>query len=98
MWHMNKSLVDLDPHWLFQGDGRRGQGVTFLCPCCVGTDRERRVGVAFKNPLDGGTPLVDFGPLWQREGETFETLTLSPSIDISASGHWHGFIRAGVVT
>lgn len=38
------------------------------------------------------------GFLWQRIGETFETLTLTPSVDCSASGHWHGFINAGVVT
>jgi hypothetical protein len=34
--------------------------------------------------------------LWQRTGETFETLTLTPSVDCSAWGHWHGFITNGV--
>lgn len=38
------------------------------------------------------------GFLWQRQGETFETLTLSPSVDASASGHWHGWVRNGEVT
>jgi hypothetical protein len=36
------------------------------------------------------------GVLWQRTGETFETLTLAPSIDCSRWGHWHGFITNGV--
>jgi hypothetical protein len=38
------------------------------------------------------------GILWRREGDTFDTLTLSPSVDASPSGHWHGFVRNGEVT
>lgn len=38
---------------------------------------------------------VPMGFLWQRTGETFEDMTLTPSIDASASGHWHGFITRG---
>lgn len=34
---------------------------------------------------------------WNIEsGETFDGLSISPSIDASASGHWHGHIRSGV--
>lgn len=32
---------------------------------------------------------------WQFSGQDFETLTVSPSIDASASGHWHGNITNG---
>ncbi len=35
--------------------------------------------------------------LWHREGETFDNLTLTPSIDASHFGHWHGFITNGEV-
>ena len=35
--------------------------------------------------------------LWQRTGETFEDMTLSPSIDASNSGHWHGHITNGAI-
>lgn len=35
------------------------------------------------------------GVHWTREGDTFETLTIKPSVDASASGHWHGFVTAG---
>ncbi len=35
--------------------------------------------------------------LWQRTGETFEDITLSPSIDASNSGHWHGHIINGEI-
>jgi hypothetical protein len=42
---------------------------------------------------------------WKREGKTFATLTLSPSVNcfVGKSGeacfeqHWHGFIREGAV-
>ena len=69
--------------------------------------------VAFANPLDGGPALPpDTDPItgqlvhkarWQRTGETFETLTLSPSIDASAQDHgthkgWHGHCQNGVLT
>ena len=36
--------------------------------------------------------------LWQRTGDTFETLTLSPSVDCSKWGHWHGWIQNGTIT
>lgn len=41
--------------------------------------------------------VVPPGYLWQRTGDTFETMTLSPSVDCSASGHWHGFLRNGEI-
>jgi hypothetical protein len=37
------------------------------------------------------------GVLWQRTGDDFEDLTLTPSIDASNSGHWHGFITGGQI-
>lgn len=53
--------------------------------------------VGFRNPLDGGPPFESRpgGPLWDRRGETFETLRLSPSIlsDPAKGGcGWHGYI------
>jgi hypothetical protein len=58
---------------------------------------------AFANPLDGGAPLLDPGRTgWTRTGDTFETLTLSPSIDASAQDHgthkgWHGHVQNGEI-
>lgn len=38
------------------------------------------------------------GVLWHRvSGETFDTLTLTPSIDASAFGCWHGHITNGEI-
>jgi hypothetical protein len=34
---------------------------------------------------------------WTFSGSDFSMLTVTPSIDASASGHWHGFITNGVV-
>jgi hypothetical protein len=34
---------------------------------------------------------------WTISGEDFDTLTVTPSIDASASGHWHGFLTAGQI-
>jgi hypothetical protein len=100
-------LIDLDPKWLGAGgpdisDGsgnpvpeRSGVGVMLDCPC--GCDSP--LYVPFANPLDGGPSLEPRG--WQRTGETFETLTLSPSIlrsrDKGGCG-WHGFVTDGQVS
>lgn len=101
-------LVDLDP--MFYADqGRHGMGITFECPHCPEGQRIR-LGVAFENPVDGGTPepkrMVTFpdghrqeSVRWQRTGDTFETLTLTPSVDAASHGvgHWHGFITNGEI-
>ena len=98
-------LIDLEPHWHVDKEGREGQGISFLCPHCL----KQRLGVDFENPIDGGTPIpsrvikngkgeVDFVTFhWKREGETFETLTLHPSVDASKQGHWHGSITKGEI-
>jgi hypothetical protein len=45
--------------------------------------------------LPVGAWVIPPGYAWQRAGETFETLTLSPSVDASAAGCWHGFVTNG---
>lgn len=86
------------------GDNRHGMGLSFLCP----VHRDHRLVVMFANPIDGlpaATPEEGHYQ-WQRTGETFETLTLGPSIDASGSTHgngaietpcWHGYITSGEV-
>lgn len=99
-------LVDLDPRWasdrsrhdafdvLVYAANHHGMGLTFRCPCCP--DSGSRLAVFFTNPFDGGQPHQD-ARTWARTGDTFETLSISPSIDASASGHWHGFITNGEI-
>lgn len=101
-------LIDLDPRWVGAGgegisdkDGnpvpsRHGIGFHFDCPCGCGVP----CFVAFANPLDGAPPPDPNRPLWSRTGETFETLTLTPSIHrVKEKGGcgWHGFITNGEV-
>jgi len=89
------------------------QGVTFLCPHCrarrLGVFFDK--SICGTPPIDlvafnrarlraDNDPYDDVhvgSTLWHREGETFDTLTLSPSIDASAFGCWHGFITAGEI-
>lgn len=94
-----KRLVDAEPAWVNEerGKPKRLVGVTFDCPI----HPDCRIGVPFKNPVTGGPPPKWTGlngTQWQRTGETFEALTLSPSIHIMGEPddcEWHGFIRAG---
>lgn len=93
-------LTDLEPRWWADEPGRTGMGITFLCPHC----KKQRLGVAFSNPIDGGKPehlvhpyTIGSAPEWNRSGDTFDTLTLTPSIDASKHGHWHGFITNGEI-
>jgi hypothetical protein len=88
---------------------RRG-GISFNCPVHTATcatcgqylPQTHRLVVFFANPVDGKPPQVT-DHLWQRQGETFEDLSLSPSIDASARIEqdgtvcWHGHITSGEI-
>jgi len=75
------------------------------------------LGVRFANPIGGGPPSPrddnqvadNDGKRWQVvAGSTFETLTISPSIDATKDEngqprpieqqHWHGHILGGICT
>lgn len=91
-------LTDLSPSWIYQ-KGKRVVGVRFLCPCC----HQLQLGALFLNCPDGATSqpndpdftMNNWGNRWSRSGLTFDDLTLSPAIDASADGHWHGHINDG---
>lgn len=100
-------LVDLNPSWVGAGgEGisdargnpvpeRHGVGVSFDCPCGCGT----RCYIPFKNPIDGKPPHDTRStlPTWQRTGDTFEALTLTPSIQRIGGCNWHGFVTNGEI-
>ena len=101
-------LTDLNPNWVGAGgpgittrDGQpvpqqHGVGISFDCPCgkC-----DVRCHVYFENPL-GGSATLDSTVLWKRDGSTFETMTLNPSIHrVKPPGcGWHGWVKQGQVT
>jgi hypothetical protein len=101
-------LLELNPRWTGYGSNENPEahiinGVTFDCPHC----RKQRLGVLFHPAIDRGGWLakgvtIFHGALeWTRTGDTFDTLTLSPSINansrIEFQNHWHGFIENGEV-
>jgi hypothetical protein len=99
-------LIDLNPRFLGSGgegirnaDGspsprREGIGVIFNCPCGCKSE----CFIPFANPLDGGPAIFNGDKhVWQREGDTFEMLTLTPSILRIGGCAWHGFITKGAI-
>lgn len=91
-------LVDANPSFVdtsatnTKDPNRKGIGVAFDCPI----HEDCRLYVPFAQPLDGGPQFDVKG--WRRSGETFETLTLSPSVRMLGGEdgcRWHGFIRNG---
>ena len=96
-----EGISDKDGHPV---PARHGVGLSFLCPCqeCTAkrtgnTDEDfyLRVFVGLANPLDGGPPHIPEHPIWTRTGETFDALTLQPSIlsDTAKGGcGWHGYV------
>lgn len=100
------NLTDLNPrffstggHGITNANGdpvpeRKGMGLLCDCPRC---GDKHLLAVNFANPLDGGPPASPDGPKWTRTGETFDTLTLEPSILRRDGCKWHGWIRNGEI-
>lgn len=104
------NLIDLNPQFMDAGGEhvsrknpntgeyepvleRHGIGIMFDCPC--GCDSQCYVD--FRNPLDGGPMHQKESHSWQREGDTFETLSLTPSILRISHCGWHGYITKGKI-
>jgi len=88
-------LTDRDPRFVTEG-GRR-IGIRFDCPCatCLSSGSPTQLRVMVDPPFDSGPTGTH---AWQRTGDTFEDITLTPSIDASETGHWHGYLTAGELT
>lgn len=97
-------LTDLHPRWVAPlGTTGLRTGLRFDCPCC----QVQRVVIAFDQPIfyraaaiKGATRVNGEVFIWQRTGDTFETISLSPSLNASQwqPPHWHGVITNGEVT
>lgn len=93
-------LIDCEPRWTkvtnpdMGGDAeRQGMGLSFLPVGFAG-----RINIWFENPLDGKPPINEPEKprtLWKRKGETFDTLTLAPSIRDDSQG-FHKTLTNGV--
>jgi hypothetical protein len=95
-------LLELEARWFSFEKGGPHVGLTLLCLHC----RTARLGVVFHHRGHEAIDDVyirahahgreDF--VWTIcSAESFDVLTLTPSIDASRRGHWHGFITGGEV-
>lgn len=99
-------LTELEPRWqrpnAFPDHWRTG--ITFVCPAC----RTHRVAVTFAIPVvpnpmsdmerDSWAQVVKHehkDAVWTRVGDTFDTMTLTPSVNFQPRGCWHGTIENG---
>jgi hypothetical protein len=99
-------LTDLNPRWVgihgWSSDSPFYIGVTFDSPTRPG----QRLAALFLPAIDPEGLAAKYGwgeafpqsRKWQRAGDTFESLTLTPSLDFSAAGDWHGHITAGQIS
>lgn len=80
------------------------QGLLFICPKC----QNHSVLCWFKNPRNAVAVPIDALPKpgrWTFCGETVDTITLVPSVDLSKIDaenpagpdrcYWHGFVKSG---
>ncbi len=105
-------LLELDPRWLIWQGRRVGMMLrcphcrkTWLScffekmPVLCGEPNQFSL---FKKAIDPGENAHNVVPCrkdfaWTRVGDDFATMSITPSLDASASGHWHGFITAGEI-
>lgn len=96
-------LTDLDPVWLtpdiFIFKSPNGRGNLLTCKRVPMLWKDQQALIYEQNPQYIGIPVVMTVPefAWKFKGNDFNTLTVTPSIDASASGNWHGFITNGEI-
>lgn len=96
-------LTDLSPRWmtpdLFIFKSPTGHGNWLMCKRVAMPIREQLELCYRVAPDLKGQSIVpmqaDF--CWNFAGNDFETMTVTPSIDASRSGNWHGFITGGEI-
>jgi hypothetical protein len=94
-------LIDLEPKWLapdlFIFKNPTGGKYWLSCKRIQMTMSEQLKMFYEDHPENVGKVIIHTKPeyAWKFEGNDFTTLTVTPSIDASASGNWHGFISNG---
>ena len=98
-------LLDLEPRWLSE------HMFAFRCPHCQKTwltcknvamsnKDQRELAIAANLEPTGpryGCVLMDAKCAWKWDAPDFATMSVTPSIDASKSGHWHGHITKGEI-
>lgn len=102
-------LLDLDPQWLLK-DGKR-VGFTFISPtnpkwrqsCFTNPPKHSEQDELFEAAhgedyaVQGCNPAAHWAIAGGIDAATFETMTVTPSLDGSQGGLWHGFITNGAI-
>lgn len=94
-------LSELHPRFFINRTSDHPIGITFECPCCLGSGQRLAVaihmdGTNFDPDPDNPQQLPTDERVWSVvDGDSFENISLSPSIDASDAGHWHGYITNG---
>lgn len=95
-------LTDLEPRWYVAGEGGPRVGFTLNCPHCPADDLHRIAVAVHQDGLIDPEPdnpkCGAAGYVWEMTGgDDWATLSLTPSVDASNAGHWHGFITNGEI-
>jgi hypothetical protein len=103
-------ITELEPRWSRDANGNNG--ISFLCPHClvqrlavlVDHATPHLVNVPFP---DSSNINVNQKQCWQITGDAptfdglnhggFDNVSLTPSVDASEFGHWHGHITNGEI-
>ncbi len=85
------ALTRCNPKWIGLLRPNSGEGLTFDCPTC---GPGHKLAIYFSNPVDGNSAASWQDPTWKREGETFDSLTVEPSIQYPC---FHGWIEDGKI-
>lgn len=97
-------LVALEPRWIGP------ESFTFRCPHCRAVwltctltkirTREQHAMIHAAFGEDSSREVVigcNPNQSWSSSSRDFESMTVTPSLDASAAGHWHGFITNGEI-
>lgn len=98
-------LTELEPQWLSENL------FVFRCPHCreiwiscknIAMIYSKQTELFRKADLDPHGPYYAVVPMreetaWNISSKDFQTMSVTPSIDASASGHWHGHITNGEI-
>lgn len=96
-------LNELAPRYFVSSLSGHPIGITFGCPHCHETGQRLAIAIHIDgtgidpDPLNPQQFPTDERIWTVAGGDSFDNLSLSPSIDASASGHWHGYITGGEI-
>lgn len=96
-------LTDLEPRFYVTHEGGTPVGISFDCPHCRGSGPRLAIaihmdGTNFDPDPENDQQFPAGEHIWSiASGSDFSDLSLTPSVDASATGHWHGYVTNGEI-